>query len=80
MTHRDERKMRRDQPAHPPCRIGSQADRRSMGRRCAQNTRFGSGSRLVRSARSGHPIWLDWIRERFDHSGSLITVLEECLA
>jgi len=54
-------------------RLGSQADRRSMGQTCAQITRFG-GSRLGRSARSGHPICLDRIRERFDHSDSLITV------
>ena len=53
---------------------------RSMGRTCSQITRFGS-SRLERSAQSaGHPIVWDRIRERFDHSDYLITVLEECFA
>jgi hypothetical protein len=50
-----------------------------VGQTCAQITRFG-GSRTEGSARSGHPICLDRMRERFDQSGSLITVLEECLA
>ena len=42
-----------------------------MGQTCAQIARFG-GSRLERSA---HPICLDRIRERFDRSDSVITVL-----
>jgi len=50
-----------------------------MGQTCAQITRFGS-SRLERSARSGHPLCLDRLREQFDHPDSLITALEECLA
>jgi hypothetical protein len=63
----------------PDRRTGSQADRRPVDQTRAQITRFG-GSQLECSARSGHSVCLHRKRERFAHSGSLITVLAECLA
>jgi hypothetical protein len=55
--------------------------------RCCEKNKLSVSARItvrrqpIRTLRAiRHPICLDRIRERFDHSDFLIAVLEECLA